>query len=238
MRCLIAGVIVAALAPMVARPQSDTAAVMVLKEFVAESMPTPQCHASSVIELEGVLLAALAEWHGAHPLVQGAPRRELRRGPLGQLAGRAFDALVGELAASERLVLEGPRVRLPDFHAEPDTAASEKLQMLQAMIQETGLEGAPFDDLVAASGDQLSWLTEKGEQGATATCSMAPWERSCQRSTSRWVSRRMSASFSTTRSGGRPPWLCPTLIEPRVAVKRMPARAAPSMASSSRQPFG
>ena len=83
-----------------------------------------------------------------------------------------------------------------------------------------------------------SRLTEKGEQGASAICSMEPEAGSWYRATSRSMSARMSASRSTTESGGRPPALWPTLMAPRVAVKRMPASRAPSMLSSRRQPLG
>jgi len=83
-----------------------------------------------------------------------------------------------------------------------------------------------------------SRLTEKGEQGATTMRRMAYRAGSCHRSMSRWVSLRMAGSPSTTRSGGRPPWDWPTLMEPRAAWKRMPMLAAPSRLSSSRTPLG
>jgi hypothetical protein len=48
----------------------------------------------------------------------------------------------------------------------------------------------------------------------------------------------MSLSFSTTASGGRPPWLRPTLMLPPRAWKRMPISSAAWMLSSSLQPLG
>jgi len=80
--------------------------------------------------------------------------------------------------------------------------------------------------------------TENGEHGATTSRVIANRPGSCQRAIRRSVSARMSSSRSTTSSGGSPPWLAPTLIEPRAAWKRSPAAAAASMLSSSRVPAG
>ncbi|EWS52671.1 hypothetical protein X551_04541 [Methylibium sp. T29] len=81
-------------------------------------------------------------------------------------------------------------------------------------------------------------LTENGEHGATTMRRIAKRAGSCQRSISRCVSFRIAGSASTTWSGGRPPWLWPTLIEPRAAWKRMPISVAASMLSSSVTPLG
>ena len=83
-----------------------------------------------------------------------------------------------------------------------------------------------------------SRLAVNGEHGARTIRRIENRPGSCQRSISRWLSARIAASFSTSRSGGNPPCASPTLIEPRAAWKRMPIAVAASMLSSSRQPFG
>ena len=67
--------------------------------------------------------------------------------------------------------------------------------------------------------------TEKGEQGASPTRTIAPGEGSWNASTTRTMSARIAGSASTTLSGGSPPALSPTLIAPRVGWKRMPTVA-------------
>ncbi len=83
-----------------------------------------------------------------------------------------------------------------------------------------------------------SRLTEKGLHGATTMRVIAWRAGSCQRSMRRCVSFRIAASLSTTLSGGRPPALAPTLMEPRAAWKRMPISIAASMLWSSVTPLG
>ncbi|MBK7260208.1 MAG: exo-alpha-sialidase [Ignavibacteriae bacterium] len=61
MRCLLAGVFAAALLSLPAPAQTDTSSAVILTEFVADTMPTPQCHASSVVDLDGVPAVA---WFG------------------------------------------------------------------------------------------------------------------------------------------------------------------------------
>lgn len=63
----VAAVIITLVIPD-ARAQSDVAAPIVLGEFVADSMPTPQCHASSLIELDGTPAVA---WFGGS--YEGSP---------------------------------------------------------------------------------------------------------------------------------------------------------------------
>lgn len=97
---------------------------------------------------------------------------------------------------------------------------------------------APCSRASSAASRISSRLTENGEQGATTMRCIAQRCGSCQRSMTRWVSARIAASLSTTRSGGRPPRDWPTLIDPRAAWKRMPISVAASRLSSSRTPFG
>ncbi len=68
MKAMSAVVMIALLAPLTAWQQPDTMSPVVLTEFVADSMPTPQCHASSLIDLEGVPAVA---WFGGS--YEGSP---------------------------------------------------------------------------------------------------------------------------------------------------------------------
>lgn len=68
-----------------------------------------------VARLEGALLEALAGFHTEQPLSLGAQRRELRRGTLGHLPDRVFDALVDRLAAMGQIRVDGPLLRAIGF---------------------------------------------------------------------------------------------------------------------------
>ena len=77
-----------------------------------------------------------------------------------------------------------------------------------------------------------SSLTEKGAQGASATRVRAPGRGSWCSRISRRQSARMVASSWQHSSGGRPPWLRPRLIEPRVGWKRRPSSRAAAISTS------
>lgn len=68
-----------------------------------------------VARLEGALLEALATYHLEQPISLGAHRRELRRGSLGHLPERVFDALVDRLAALGQIRVDGPLLRAIGF---------------------------------------------------------------------------------------------------------------------------
>ncbi len=112
--------------------------------------------------LEGALVSELGQWHREHPLVGGAPRRDLRRGPLGHLSERAFDALIDQLAAAGRLMVEGPRIRLPEFQVRPTPAEQAQIDRLTERIAAAKLEGLSFEEAVAAATDVLQLLLERG----------------------------------------------------------------------------
>jgi selenocysteine-specific elongation factor len=103
--------------------------------------------------LEGALVESLAAFHATRALALGAQRRELRRGRVGHLPDRLFDALVERLAAVGLVTLEGPLVRLKGFAVEltPPQAA------LQVAIRETiaaaGLSGVTVKALHEAHPD-------------------------------------------------------------------------------------
>ena len=83
----------------------------------------------------------------------------------------------------------------------------------------------------------ISGVTEKGEQGASATWTKAPSPGSWKASIARSLSARMVSASWTTDAGGRPPSSTERFMEPRVRVTRTPrSRAAAawmSIASSS-----
>lgn len=91
--------------------------------------------------LEGELLSALQSYHAQRPLSLGANRRELRRGRLGHLGDRVFDALVGRLAAVEMVCVEGPLVRFNGFEV---VLTDEQRLLRQAIVgglDEVGVTG-------------------------------------------------------------------------------------------------
>jgi hypothetical protein len=75
-------------------------------------------------------------------------------------------------------------------------------------------------------------VTEKGEQGASATCTTAPSPASWYRPINRSLSARMASSRWTTLRGGNPPSSSPRLMLPRVATNRMPSLRASSISMS------
>jgi len=115
-----------------------------------------------VAALEEALLTELARWHEERPLLAGAPRRDLRRGALAHLPERSFDALIAELLASGRLVAEGARVRMADFAVRPSPDQARALDALALRLREAGLEGLDFEEVVAATPDELQHLLDRG----------------------------------------------------------------------------
>jgi len=94
-----------------------------------------------VARLEGALLMALEAYHRGQPLSLGANRRELRRGRLGHLGERVFDALVERLGETGPVVVEGPLVRLTGFSIQLTEAQVVLQERLRASIEEAGLAG-------------------------------------------------------------------------------------------------
>jgi selenocysteine-specific elongation factor len=90
------------------------------------------------------LLTGLTEFHAENPLALGAPRRALRRGRLEALGNAAFDAL---LERTEGIVLEGPRVRLPDWSVELSAAQQAEKTRLLALLKAQGWEPLKFEEL-------------------------------------------------------------------------------------------
>ena len=89
--------------------------------------------------LEGALLEALTQFHSEQPLALGANRRELRRGRLGHLTDRVFDALVDRLADLSTVEISGPMLRATGFQV----ALNEFQAGLKSALEDTiGRAGA------------------------------------------------------------------------------------------------
>lgn len=110
-----------------ARRSSQTAA------FLGERAFAPRV----LGRLEGALLEALTAFHSGAPLALGAHRRELRRGRLGHLDEKVFDALIDRMSGSGLLHVHGPVVRLTGFEVQPTA-------------EQAALKGAIAQSLAAA----------------------------------------------------------------------------------------
>lgn len=99
--------------------------------------------------LQEALSDALRAYHAAHPLLRGAPRRDLRRDRLGHLPERVFDALLDRCVAEGRAVVDGPLVRHPDFRVTLDAGAAAVRDAVRQALASAGLEGRTDRDLAA-----------------------------------------------------------------------------------------
>jgi hypothetical protein len=79
-------------------------------------------------------------------------------------------------------------------------------------------------------------VTENGEQGATAICSIDSGDGSWNRSIASSVAASAASVSSTTLSGGSPPSDCPRSIDPRVGWNRTPICCAASISAASTSP--
>ncbi len=119
-------------------------------------------HPDRLLALQAALLEALAAYHASRPLSPGAPRRELHRPPLGHLAPRLYDALVDGLAGAGALVIDGPRMRLPDFEIRMDASQAARSAGLEAEVRAGGLEGAKASDLLSRDPELTHLHVESG----------------------------------------------------------------------------
>jgi len=94
-----------------------------------------------VSRLEGRLLEALANYHAEQPLSLGAHRRELRRGRLGHLPDRVFDALVDKLSEHHSVRVHGPLVRVEGFEVQLTKAQTALQERLAGTITAAGIGG-------------------------------------------------------------------------------------------------
>ncbi len=119
-------------------------------------------HPDRLDRLEALLLDALAAYHAAQPLSPGAPKRELHRPPLGHLPGGLFDDLVARLADRDALVVDGPRLRLPDFSVQLSPAQAARQAALEARVRSAGLEGPKAGELLSTDPELVHLLVEAG----------------------------------------------------------------------------
>jgi selenocysteine-specific elongation factor len=96
---------------------------------------------AAVEQLRAALERALGDWHAAHPLLRGAPRRDLRRARLGHLPEKVFDALLEQCVADGTAALEGPLARLRSFQVTLDDGSAAAQAAVIAALQAAGLEG-------------------------------------------------------------------------------------------------
>ncbi len=121
----------------------------------------------AVEALEQHLLADLAATHQASPLSTGIGRRELRRGRLAGLSAPAFDALVQRLQAAGALVVDGPRVRLPDWEVRLSAEVQAAADRLLAQVGGRGLDTPSVKDVLEeglAGGEALVALLIERDQ--------------------------------------------------------------------------
>jgi selenocysteine-specific elongation factor len=107
----------------------------------------------------------LADWHAAHPLGTGAPRRTLHRGSLAGLDARAFEALVDRVSQEGRVVLDGPRVALAGHRVELSDADQAAIDALMKRLAEAGLAPPATPELLEGCGiteDHLALLLGRG----------------------------------------------------------------------------
>jgi selenocysteine-specific elongation factor len=132
-------------------------------EQVGSLLGSRLLHPDLVSELQQGLLQWLAEWHRDHPLATGCPRRELHSGGLRHLEKRAFEDLIGALEAAGSLVLDGPKVRLPDFEVRLSAAQEDRLRKLEEELRHLGCATPKLDELVQREPEIVPLLMSRGQ---------------------------------------------------------------------------
>ncbi len=121
---------------------------------------------AQVEALERLLVEALGRWHAENPLASGAGRRVLHRGRLAALDGAAYAALLERAAAAGRIVIDGPRIRLPGWEVRLSPEQRRAEATLRRRLSDAGLEALPAAEAVEglADGEALvALLVERGE---------------------------------------------------------------------------
>ena len=91
----------------------------------------------------------LADYHREHSLEPGAPRGPLRTAPFPAAPAGYFEALLEELAASQRVVVEGELVRLASHGKRHSAAEQTAHDLLLERYERAGLEPPRFADVAA-----------------------------------------------------------------------------------------
>ena len=119
-------------------------------------------HPKRVSRLTDQLARALAEWHTAHPLRDGVPRRDLHGAALAHLSPVMFDALVQRLADRGAVVLDGPRLRASDFTVHLTPAQQRTYDQVVSEVTAAGPAAPKFTDVLARSPELVSLLLNRG----------------------------------------------------------------------------
>jgi selenocysteine-specific elongation factor len=113
----------------------------------------------------GPLVAGIAAYHEAHPLLDGPTLAEARRLLAPSPDARMFDALVG-LLQGEGIELRGHRLALSSHDSSPGPADRVALETFVARLAEGGVHPPTIE--AARRGlelppDSLAWLLERGD---------------------------------------------------------------------------
>ena len=120
-------------------------------------------HPEHIETLSQHITADLEQWHAAHPLEPGAPRRSLHSGVAAALPDRSFDALVEHLVDAGRLAADGPTVRLASFTIALTPAQEAARDAVLSRLDSAGLEGLPFTELITGMDGLTQFLLNGGE---------------------------------------------------------------------------
>jgi selenocysteine-specific elongation factor len=132
-------------------------------EEIGSTLGNRLLHPELIQELERSLVQWLDDWHRTHPLAAGCPRRELHSGGLAYLEKKAFEDLILSLESTEALVLDGPRVRLPDFKVHLSAAQQDRLQALEEELRQMGCATPKLEELILREPDLVPLLMNRGQ---------------------------------------------------------------------------
>ena len=118
-------------------------------------------HPDRVARLTEALLSALASWHQAHPLADGAPRRDLHGAALAHLPSAVFDALVARLASEGTVALEGPRLRAASFSVALSDEQQRIWDQLVAELDRLGPTAPKFTDTLTRAPDLVALMLSR-----------------------------------------------------------------------------
>jgi len=120
-------------------------------------------HPQRVRRLSDQLVEALSSWHSAHPLSDGAPRRDLHGAALAHLPSSMFDALVQRLAGMGTVVLDGPRLRSAAFTVRLSPAQERTYTLVISEVAHAGAAAPKFTEVLARSPELVPLLLSRGE---------------------------------------------------------------------------
>jgi len=120
-------------------------------------------HSEHIDALTRHITTSLSEWHTAHPLDPGAPRRSLHSGITAALTDKAFDALIETLVGAGTLATDGPSVRLATFSIALTPEQESAREAMLNSLETAGLEGQPFAELITGMDGLTQLLLDQGE---------------------------------------------------------------------------